>query len=90
MAQLEINLIYGENYDLAPVNLVIFLARDSPKVFDMDRESKRTGEKNDISSAKKRLQMAGLLWQALTSDSLNSYGLGRKSFRLDLDENNSN
>ena len=45
MAQLEINLIYGENYDLAPVNLVIFLARDSPKVFDMDRESKRTGEK---------------------------------------------
>ncbi len=55
----------------------------------MDRESKAKGEKNDLNSAIKRLQMAGLLCQALTSDSLNSYGLGRKSFRLDLDRNNS-
>jgi hypothetical protein len=55
----------------------------------MDKKSKANGEKNGLNSAIKRMQMAGLLWQALTSDSLNSYGLGRKSFRLDLDKNNS-
>ena len=55
----------------------------------MDKESKANGEKNNLASAIKRMQMAGLLWQALTSDSLNSFGLGRKSFRLDLDKNNS-
>ena len=89
-SSLTINLFYGENLNLAPVSLVIFLTKDSQKVFDMDKESNANGEKNDLDSAIKRFQMAGLLWQALTSDSLNSYGLGRKSFRLDLDENNSN
>ena len=86
-ARFGIDLIYQENMSLEPLVIGIFVVEDSMLKFDMDRESLASGEKNDYQSAEKRLRMAGLLWQALTSDSLNSYGLGRKSFRLELDSN---
>jgi len=88
-ASLNLNLFYQENMSLEPLILGIFVVKDSKLRFDMDRESLAAGEKNDYESAEKRLRMAGLLWQALTSDSLNSYGLGRKSFRLEMDTNQS-
>ena len=84
----SLTLNYVENMNLQPLNLGILLAKDSKKVFDMDTASKAKGEKNDLNSAIKRVRTAALLWQALTSDSLNSNGFGRLSFRLDLDSNN--
>ena len=89
-ASLDINLLYEENMSMTPLGLCIFMTKDSKHVFDMDKESKATGEKNDLDSAIKRLRTAGLLWQALTSESLNYHGLGRKSFRLDLESNQGN
>ena len=86
-ASLSINLVYGENMQMEPLRLGMFVAKDSERKFDMDKESLANGEKNDYDSAVKRMRMAALLWQALTSDSLNSYGLPRKSFRLELDSN---
>ena len=87
-ATLSFNLFYGENPNVLPLRLGILVAKDSKLKFDLDKESLAAGEKNDYDSAVKRLRTAALLWQALTSDSLNSYGLGRKSFRLELDANN--
>jgi hypothetical protein len=75
------------NMNMDALNLAIIVAKDSKKTFDMDRESKALGEANDLASAVKRLQSAAKLWQALTSNSLNSWGYGRKSFRIDLDSN---
>lgn len=87
-ASLSLTLNYIENMDLPPLQLGILVAKDSKKVFDMDFESIQRGEKNDLNSAIKRVQTASLLWQALNSDSLNSLGLGRLSFRLDCDSSN--
>ena len=87
-ATLSLTLNYVENLNLQPVHLGILVAKDSKKVFDMDHQSKQKGEKNDLNSAIKRVQTAALLWQAMTSDSLNSKGLGRLSFRLDCDSKN--
>jgi hypothetical protein len=84
---LKINLVYGENLNIMPVYLAIFVANDSKLVFDLDSESKSNGEKNDLRSAIKRVRTIGLLWQAFISENLNSYGLGRKSFRYDLNSN---
>ena len=84
-ASTEIDLFYFENINMEPVRLGIFIAKDSKGFFDMDRDSLSRGEKNDYDSAIKRVRMAALLWQAFTSDSLNSYDLGRKSFRFLLD-----
>jgi hypothetical protein len=85
--KLCIKVQYKLNMDIYPLNLAIIVAKDSKKTFDMDRESKLLGESNDLSSGVKRLQSAAKLWQAVTSNSLNSWGHGRKSFRLDLDAN---
>jgi hypothetical protein len=87
VASLSVNLIYEENMSLEPLRLGIFVVKDSKLKFDMDIESLNNGEKNDYESAEKRLRMAALLWQALTSDNLHSFGLMRKSFRLELDSN---
>jgi hypothetical protein len=84
---LEINLVYTENMKMEALNLGIFHAKDSKLTFDIDKESKSRGQKNDLQSAIKRLGIAAMLMQALTSDSLCSHGLERKSFRLDLDSN---
>ena len=86
-ANLEHNLFYEESKCLNALNLVIFLASDSTESFQI--ESNSNGEKNDLKSAIKRFQTTALLWQSFTSDSISSYGLGRKTFRLDLDSNNS-
>ena len=86
-ATLSLNFFYGENMNIEPLRLSMFVAKDSKLKFDLDKESLAAGEKNDYDSAVKRLRTAALLWQALTSDSLNSYGLGRKSFRLEVDKN---
>ena len=87
-ASFEIHLFYEENMDLIPLSLGVLLANDSKHVFDMDIESKRAGERNDLTSALKRVKTAALLMQLLTSESLFSHGLERKTFRLELDSNN--
>jgi hypothetical protein len=88
-ASLEISLTFTENKLLEPLRLGIFLANDSKQVFNMDKESAdKRGERNDLESAIKRLRFAALLWQLITSESLNSHGLGKKSFRLELDSQN--
>lgn len=86
-AKLDLELNYEENQDLDPLRLGIFAAKDSSFTFDMDKESKSLGDKNNLDSAIKRIQTAGLLAQALTSDNLNHHGYGRKTFRLELDKN---
>jgi len=88
-ASLEISLTFTENKLLEPLRLGIFMANDSKQVFNMDKESSsKRGERNDLQSAIRRLRCAALLWQIITSESLNSHGLGKKSFRLELDSQN--
>ena len=87
-SSLKISFYFKDNKNLRPINLGIFVAKDSPLTFELDRESKLIGEKNDLASAIKRVGTAALLWQAFTSDSLYSHNLGRKTFRFDLDAKN--
>jgi hypothetical protein len=86
-ANTNLTVRFHVNVSMDPLNLAIIVANNSNKTFDMDQESIALGESNNLTSAVKRLQTAAKLWQALTSDSLNSWGHGRKSFRLDLDNN---
>jgi hypothetical protein len=79
-ATLSLNMFYGENMTIEPLRLSIFVANDSSLKFDMEKESLASCEKNNYDSAVKRLRTAALLWQALTSDSLNSNGFYYKNF----------
>ena len=83
-SSLVVNLKFEDNKKQRAINLAIFVAKDSPLTFDMDIESRLKGEKNDLDSAIQRIRTAGLLFQAFTSDILNSYNLSRNSFRLAL------
>lgn len=87
-SSLVVNLKFEDNKKQRAINLAIFVAKDSPLTFDMDIESRLKGEKNDLDSAIQRIRTAGLLFQAFTSDILNSYNLSRNSFRLALNSQN--
>jgi hypothetical protein len=80
-AQLNINVNYDNKKKTEPLHLVIFLTKDSPKVFDMDPVSK-LNQKNDLTSAIKRFQTIASLWQAFNSEILNLNKLGYKSFQI--------
>jgi hypothetical protein len=50
-----VNLRFEENKFQRAINLGIFVAKDSPRTFQIDAESKEKGEKNDLDSAIKRV-----------------------------------
>lgn len=81
-AELYLNVEYRKLSLYEPVHLAIFLAKDSPLVFDMDQN-----EANDLTSAIRRFRTIAKIWQAFNSENLNRYELGQKSFLYEEDSN---
>ena len=84
---LELSLNYDSFMNKEPLHLVIILANDSKGEFDMDDYD--STERNDLNSTIKRFRTVALLWQALTAETLYKNDLGRRSFRFEMDSNNS-
>ncbi|ODQ56121.1 hypothetical protein SAICODRAFT_86701 [Saitoella complicata NRRL Y-17804] len=62
-----------------PLHLAILVAKDSPHKFD----TMPNRGPNDLEEAKKKLRMAGYLWQSFTAEQMHRNGMGRRTFRLD-------
>ena len=60
-----VNLRFEEDKFQRVINLGIFVAKDSPRTFEIDAESKSKGEKNDLDSAIKRVGTGTLLFEVL-------------------------
>ena len=85
-AKLNIRFNYDNSQDslIEPNHLVIYLTKDSREKFAVADEFT---ERNDLSSAIKRFRLIARMWQAFTSENLNNFKLGLKSFRLEEDSN---
>ena len=65
-----VNLIFEENKFQRAINLGIFFAKDSPRSFQIDAESKEKGEKNDLDSAIKRVGTGTFYMKILVNNNL--------------------
>ena len=65
-----------------PLQLAIFLAKDSPGIFDAVPERKQR-EGNGLDTAIKKFRMSAYLWQAFTGEQMFRQGFGRRCFRFE-------
>lgn len=65
-----------------PLQLAIFLGKDSPGTFDaIPARVEREG--NNLETAVRKFRMAAYLWQAYTAEQMHRNKLGRRVFRFD-------
>ncbi|CAG9986366.1 unnamed protein product [Clonostachys byssicola] len=70
-----------------PLHLAILVARDSPERIDFPPcKAGSVAEHGTLEAAIKKLRMAAAMCQALLAEEMHAAGLGRRSFRLELED----
>jgi hypothetical protein len=79
-ATLSFHTYYLPLLQNVPLLLVIFVAKDSPLVFDTPPSK---SHENGLNVAKEKLRLAGYLWQSFCAEQMYRHGQGRRTFRLE-------